>query len=100
MWRVVKRDLYKYVLKCRKCQRDKSHRQIKMQLVLIPVTNKPFNVIYEDLMGPLPESSKGNNCILSTLDNLARSLDFVAIPNPEANTKASSNGIISRYSLP
>lgn len=66
-----------------------------MSLVITSVSDKPFDKIYINLVGPLPEAMKSNKYILSMVDELRRVVSF-------ANTlaKVLLDEIINCYSLP
>lgn len=50
---------------------------------------KPFDKIYIDIVGPLPMTiPNGNKYILSMVDDLSKFVEFVAIPDQQANTVA------------
>lgn len=73
-----------------------------MPMVLTDVSKLPFEKIYVDIVGPLPPTERENKYILSMMDDLTRFVDFVPMPNQEAETVASGlfEQIISRYTLP
>lgn len=48
---------------CLKCQKNKSHQQTRMPLVVTSVSDEPF-----DLVGALPKTSNGNKYIPSMVD--------------------------------
>lgn len=52
------RDVNEYVKKCEKCQKNKFTRGTKM--ILSGVSKLPFERVYVDIVGPLPETKYGN----------------------------------------
>lgn len=73
-----------------------------MPMKISDVSQLPFDKVYVDIVGPLPETENGNKYILSMMDDLTRFVDFVPMPNQEANTVATIlfEQILSRYTLP
>lgn len=101
-WSGMKKYIEDYIKKCEECQKLKKSPITKMPLVMPNVSQYPFDRIYIDLVTDLPKTISGNIHILSMMDDLSRFVDFVAIPNQEANTVAEAlfEQIISRYTLP
>ena len=62
----------------------------------------PNQVLYIDLVGPLPKSEKKNRFILTMQDRFTKFSSAVAIPNKEAGTVANGvlEGYITRYGCP
>lgn len=101
-WVGMKRDVNIYVKKCVKCQKNKSGRAVRMPLHLTTVSDKPFDKVYIDIVGPLPISLNGNKYILSMVDDLTRFVDFTPMPDQCADTVARClyEEILCRYSIP
>lgn len=101
-WKGMKRYIAEYISNCQKCQRNKIGRATRMKLCETDLSHKPFDKIYIDLVGPLPETASGNKHILSMVDDLTRFVEFVAIPDQTANTVARAlyENILCRYTLP
>ena len=64
------KQIKRYVLNCPKCQVNKSYRLTKMPMVLTDTSNKPFDKVYVDIVGILPETKSGNKYILTFQDDL------------------------------
>lgn len=102
-WKGMRKDVQDFIRKCPKCQKNKVGRVTRMPLVMPVVSQRPFDKIYIDLVGPLPLTEPGGNkYILSMVDDLTRFVEFTAIPNQEAKTvaKALYEGILCRYTIP
>lgn len=101
-WKGMKKDIEDYVKQCKKCQRNKTGRSTKMPVTFTTLSQKPFDKLYIDLVGPLPMSLSGNKYILSMVDDLTRFVEFVAIPDQTAQTVARAlyEEILCRYTLP
>jgi len=52
------------------------------------MTSYPTQIMAVDLIGPLPESEKGNNYIIVVDDYFSRWMEAIPIPNQEACTVA------------
>lgn len=101
-WRGMKSYITKYIANCGKCQRNKVGRTTRMKLCETDLSDRPFDKVYIDLVGPLPVSGSGNKHILSMVDDLTRFVEFAAIPDQTANTVARAlyEQILCRYTLP
>lgn len=101
-WKGMKRYITNYIAKCGKCQRNKAGRATRMKLCNTDLSDRPFDKIYIDIVGPLPMSASGNKYILSMIDDLTRFVEFTAIPDQTANTVARAlfEEILCRYTLP
>lgn len=101
-WNGMTSDVKEYVKKCEKCQRNKFTRGTKMPMILSGVSKLPFDRVYVDIVGPLPESENGNKYILTMMDDLTRYVDFAPLVNQEASSVANVlfEQIFSRYTIP
>lgn len=101
-WKHMMRDIREYVKKCLICQKNKSGKQTKMEMMISDTAQKPFEKVYLDIVGPLPVSEKGSKYILTFLDDLTRFFDCFAICDAEAITVANCfyKNIILRYQIP
>jgi hypothetical protein len=101
-WKNMLKDIEDYINSCIKCQRNKTAKSTKMPMVISDVPNRPFEVTYMDVVGPLPASYNGNLYILTFQDSLTKFIDCHAMPNQEAATVARIffDEIISRYGIP
>lgn len=101
-WKNMLGDIETYIKSCVKCQRNKASRAVKMPMVIPDVPDRPFEVTYMDVVGPLPASYNGNLYILTFQDSLTKFIDCHAMPNQEATTVARIffDEIISRYGVP
>ena len=62
----------------------------------------PNEILYVDLVGPLPRNEKKNRFILTLQDGFTKYVSAVPIPNKEAGTVANGvlEGYITRYGCP
>lgn len=102
-WKGMKEDISNFIKKCEKCQLAKTKRHTKMPLVITDTSLKPFDKIFIDIVGPLPETLPNRNkYILSMLDDLTKFVEFTAIPDQQSNTvgRALFEDILCRYNIP
>lgn len=99
-WANMKLDITSYIKNCKKCQMNKNSRSIKMPMVLVEESSKPFEKIYVDIVGPLPMSDMGNKYILSMVDDLTRFVEFAPMPDQMAVAKTLYENILFRYTMP
>lgn len=101
-WPGMLKEVQNYVKNCPKCQVNKSSRLTKMPLMVTDTPKRPFEKVFMDIVGPLPETTSGNKYILTFLEDLSKYLVCIPIPDMEASTVASVffDEIISRYGVP
>jgi len=68
----------------------------------LPTVNCPFERVAVDVVGPFPETTKGNKVLVVFIDHFTKWSEAFAVPNQEAKTIARLlvTEIISRYSIP
>ena len=67
-WPNIVRNTEAFVKSCDSCQRiDKGNEVKKVPMKLVPIISEIFTRINCDLVGPLPESEKGNRYILTAM---------------------------------
>lgn len=69
-WPGLKSDVARYVRNCQVCLSTKPEqkKQIGQMLSLTPTASQPWDLIFVDIVGPLPRSSKGYCYILVVAD--------------------------------
>ncbi|GFU41585.1 hypothetical protein TNCV_2792951 [Trichonephila clavipes] len=83
-WPGMYRNVVRYVMHCRECQRRKSVPQRPPgRLVPIPPAIAPFHRIGIDLLGRFPESAHGNKWIIVCTDYSTRYAITKALPTAE-----------------
>lgn len=88
-WPGMYRNVVRYVMHCRECQRRKSIPQRPPgRLVSIPPTVAPFHRIGIDLLGRFPKSTRGNKWIIVCTDYFTRYAVTKALPTAEAEEVA------------
>lgn len=102
-WTNLKSDVQKFIRHCKTCQENKLVRiknKHPMQITDTPAA--PFEKIQIDIVGKLPETSRGNKYILTIQDNFSKYCDAIPIQKIDAETVATTlaEQFISRYGCP
>lgn len=101
-WKNMTKDIKNYVNECALCQKNKISRYTKMPMEITTTSEKPFDKIFLDIVGPFPISNKGNRYILTLQDDLSKYIAGIPIPNQEVSTIAKKlvTQIICIYGVP
>jgi hypothetical protein len=89
-----------FVKTCETCQRrGKPKKNNPLRSITV---SEPFELIGMDLVGPLPETSRGNKYIIVMTEYLTKWVEAKAIPNKRAETIAEFlyDNIITRFGTP
>jgi hypothetical protein len=70
--------------------------------VAIEIPAQCFSYIHVDLVGPLPVSAEGFNCVFTMIDRSTRWVEAVPLRNMDMSTcrEALIAGWVSRYGVP
>ncbi|XP_061189572.1 uncharacterized protein K02A2.6-like [Saccostrea echinata] len=101
-WPSMSKEIARYCKKCDLCAaRKSSQRQNRAPLGQYMV-GEPMERIALDILGPLPESTKGNRYILVMIDCFTKWTEAIAIPDQEAETVITTfvNEIVCRFGTP
>ncbi|GJQ79303.1 hypothetical protein Trydic_g16170 [Trypoxylus dichotomus] len=98
----MRRYIQEYVKSCIHCQRFKPVNVKPAGLLQTPVPSQRFEVIAVDLVGPLPETPRGNNWILIVKDTASKWTELFAIQTATAETcaKILIEEVFLRYGTP
>ena len=91
-----------WCMKCEKCQkRNFPSKRPRAPLKQYPV-GVPFERVGIDILGPLPESKRGNKYIVVIGDYFTKWVEAFGVPDMEAETVARvlMQGFIARFGLP
>ncbi|GFS54092.1 hypothetical protein TNCV_2526601 [Trichonephila clavipes] len=102
-WPGMYRNVVRYVMHCRECQRRKSVPQRPPgRLVHIPPATAPFHRIGIDLLGRFPKSAHGNKWIIVCTDYSTRYAITKALPTAEVDeiAKFLLEEIVLRHGAP
>jgi hypothetical protein len=101
-WFELKEDVKVWIAKCDSCAANKAAiPHPKAPLGTIPVS-APLDRLFTDILGPLPETPRGNRYVLLVTDHFTKWVEIFPIPDQTAQTCASVilNEVISRYGCP
>lgn len=84
-WLKMIRDIKHHIQNCIKCAKRKTTRTTKAPLQPIPTTDYVWQRVAMDIMGPIPESHKGNKYILVILEYATKYV--IAVPCKEISAK-------------
>lgn len=87
-WPGMANDVKEYINKCEICQKNKIGRGTKMPMNITSTSQKPFERVFLDIVGPMVSTHKNNKYILTFQDDLTKYSEAIPIPNAEANTVA------------
>lgn len=88
-WPSMKKDICNFIKACESCQINKIDRKKnKSPMVITTTSNKPFQRIALDIVGPLSLTESGNKYILTLQDDLTKFSQAYAIPQHDAITIA------------
>ena len=101
-WPGMFRDIAKYVRSCQSCLKFKPMQQKPAGKMHCTPTDKPWEIVSSDFIGPLPRSTKGNTMILVFQDKYTKWTEFLALR--EATSTALIRGfkerVLSRFGCP
>ena len=81
-------DVAEYCWRCPECQKTAEGSQIRVPLVPSPVIKEAFERIAMDIVGPLPHSRRGNQCILVVCNYATRYPEAIPLRSIDAGTVA------------
>jgi hypothetical protein len=88
-WPDMKREIEEYVKRCKICQTNKLlGPKTKAPMEITTTAEHPFEKCSLDIVGPLPETAKGNKYILTFQDDLSKLVNAIPIPQQDAETRA------------
>lgn len=88
-WPNMKNDIKKFIKSCQSCQINKTnHKPNKAPMEITTTSERPFQRLAIDIVGPLTLTENGNKYILTMQDDLTKYSYAKSIPNHEALTIA------------
>lgn len=101
-WPSMKSDIRSYIKTCDSCQKNKTNfKPTKQPMQITTTSEKPFERLALDIVGPLPITEHGHRFILTSQDDLTKYSFAIAIPNHESLTIAKSlTKIITYFGIP
>ena len=100
-WPRYMEDIQRWTRSCEECQKSNSPPTAPAPLVPI-VASSPFEKVAWDIMGPLPETKRGNKYILVLTDLFTKWVEAFPLKETSAETLAGVlyNEFICRFGLP
>jgi hypothetical protein len=88
-WPDMKREIEEYMKRCKSCQTNKLlGPKTRAPMEITTTAEHPFEKCSLDIVGPLPETTKGNKYILTFQDDLSKLVNAIPIPQQDAETIA------------
>jgi hypothetical protein len=85
----MRKEIEEYVKKCKSCQINKLlGPKNRAPMEITTTVEHPFKKCSLDIVGPLPETTKGNKYILTFQDDLSKLVTAIPIPQQDAETVA------------
>lgn len=83
---------------CYACQAKKTPRYMsRWPLVSLPLPSRPGEMVAFDLLGPLPQTARGNTYVFLVVDLFSRHAEGYALTNNEKTTKGCASILVNRY---
>jgi hypothetical protein len=101
-WFDLRADVTIYIKQCDTCAMIKGPVKKPKAPLGNMTTGAPWDRLSVDIMGPLPESSRGNKYIMVVTDYFTKWVEIFAIPDQQAETCADIllNEVFARYGCP
>lgn len=98
----MKKDIKRYIKKCPSCQVNKTNfRPSKAPMEITTTSDRPFERLAIDIVGPLPQTLNNNRFILTMQDDLTKYSYAVPIPNHVSQTVATElSRFITLFGIP
>jgi hypothetical protein len=88
-WPNMRQEIEEYVRRCKSCQINKLlNPKTKAPMEITTTAEHPFEKCALDIVGPLPETTKGNKYILTFQDDLSKMVMAIPIAQQDAETIA------------
>lgn len=101
-WKGLRSDVENFVSKCILCKRTKHHKTIKQPLDVSTTANHSMEMLYLDLVGPLPRDHHGKEYILTVQCELSKFIIARPIEDKRARTVAQAfvEAVILNFGVP
>lgn len=101
-WESMSRDVKNYVRNCELCQKIKHFGGVRQPMQITTTATRPWQRLAVDIVGPLPQTYKGNKYLLTAQDELTKFLFAIPLPNQTAEeiAKALTENVLLVYGSP
>ena len=101
-WVGQRRDVEDWCRSCELCETRKSPSKARHAPMQVKQAGNPVQRIAMDILGPLPETTRGNKYVLVVADYFTKWTEAYAIPNMEASTvpRVFVNEFVTLFSAP
>jgi hypothetical protein len=101
-WPNMKRDIEKYVKRCKSCQMNKTLGPRRKAPTEITTATRQFERGALDIVGPTAVTNKGSRYILTLQDYLTKFMAAIPIPTQDTETVAREflQNIVLKYGIP
>ena len=101
-WHGLREDINNWISQCHECSMTKSLTKTARAPLGNMVVGAPLDRLSADILGPLPETERGNRFILVVSDHFSKWTEIFPIPDFTAKTCADRilNEVIARFGCP
>ena len=101
-WHGMRKAVEAYIQQCGKCAVNKQETQKRKAPLRTYQAGMPMERLHVDVLGPFPQSARGNHYILAAVDQFTKWAEVFAVPDQTAETTAKTlvNDIIARFGAP
>ena len=101
-WKGMGQDARRWIRSCLLCAKRKRTRHVGRGPLGSIVKGLPMRTVYIDIVGPLPQTDRGNVWILTMVDSFTRFPIAIALPNRQSTTVARAifEHLICMFGLP
>lgn len=101
-WYGIREDVNLWVLRCDICSSVKTPSRTPRAPMGVMRTGAPWDRLAVDMLGPFPESTKGNKYVMVVTDHFSKWVEVLAVPDQTAITCARVllNEVVARFGCP